>query len=69
MLEFVITAFVTFFVVIDPVGILPIFMALTGKTTAAIRRQIPRSLDGQGETPAVFAAPRCSWRNDHFAER
>jgi multiple antibiotic resistance protein len=40
MLEFVITAFVTFFVVIDPVGILPIFMALTGKTTAAIRRQI-----------------------------
>jgi multiple antibiotic resistance protein len=40
MLEFVITAFVTFFVVIDPLGILPIFMALTGKKSVAIRQQI-----------------------------
>ncbi|MBK5960322.1 hypothetical protein CCR97_19265 [Rhodoplanes elegans] len=40
MLEFVITAFVTFFVVIDPLGILPIFMALTGKKSVGIRKQI-----------------------------
>jgi small neutral amino acid transporter SnatA (MarC family) len=29
MLEYAATAFVTFFVIIDPVGVLPIFMMLT----------------------------------------
>jgi multiple antibiotic resistance protein len=40
MLEFAITAFVTFFVVIDPIGILPIFVALTSKKNAAARQRI-----------------------------
>lgn len=40
MLEFVITAFVTLFVVIDPIGIHPIFMALTSKKNGAARQRI-----------------------------
>jgi multiple antibiotic resistance protein len=40
MLEFLAGAFITFSVVIDPVGILPIFVALTGKSSAAARQRI-----------------------------
>ena len=55
-LEFVITTFVTFFVVIDPLGILPIFMALTGKKSVAIRQQIAvRAVLLAGPILIVFA--------------
>lgn len=37
---FLITSFVTLFVIIDPVGLLPIFIALTPGMTAAERRSI-----------------------------
>ncbi|MEW5704354.1 MAG: MarC family protein [Pseudomonadota bacterium] len=39
-LEFAAATFVTFFVVIDPIGVLPIFMALTARKSAAARRRI-----------------------------
>ncbi|HWP27089.1 MAG TPA: MarC family protein [Xanthobacteraceae bacterium] len=56
MLEFVITAFVTFFVVIDPVGILPVFMALTSKKSAAARKRIAvRAVLLAAATLTVFA--------------
>lgn len=37
---FLITAFVTLFVVIDPIGLAPLFIAMTQDTTAARRRAI-----------------------------
>lgn len=37
---FLITAFVTLFVIIDPIGLLPVFVALTQGMTAAHRRTI-----------------------------
>jgi len=40
--DFLITAFVTLFVVIDPVGTTPVFVALTGGMTSARRRAIAR---------------------------
>ena len=40
MVETLVTAFVTLFVVIDPLGIAPIFASITPKDTAPQRRQI-----------------------------
>ncbi len=40
MVETLVTAFVTLFVVIDPLGIAPIFASITTKDTARQRRQI-----------------------------
>ncbi|HSR54957.1 MAG TPA: MarC family protein, partial [Alphaproteobacteria bacterium] len=39
MFEFAMTAFATLFVIVDPIGQVPIFMALTHRQTAAMRRQ------------------------------
>lgn len=56
MLEFAITAFVTFFVVIDPIGILPIFMALTSKKNFTARQRIAiRAVLLAAVTLVVFA--------------
>ena len=40
MTEFFVTAFVTLFLVIDPIGMLPFFIALTSQNTAPERRSI-----------------------------
>ncbi len=56
MREFMATAFITFFVVIDPVGILPIFMALTKAMNGPSRRRIAiRSVAIAALTLAVFS--------------
>ncbi len=47
-MAFVITAFVTMFVVIDPVGMAPIFLALTQGTPTAARRRIALRACGIG---------------------
>jgi len=39
-LAFLVTAFVTLLVVIDPIGLAPLFMSLTGGMTAAERRRV-----------------------------
>jgi multiple antibiotic resistance protein len=39
MLEFFLTAFITYFVVIDPLGILPLFIALTSKKSVSARQR------------------------------
>jgi multiple antibiotic resistance protein len=39
-LEFAAAAFVTFFVVIDPIGVLPVYMALTARESTAARRSV-----------------------------
>jgi multiple antibiotic resistance protein len=39
MLDYAATAFVSFFVIIDPVGVLPIFMLLTHGQTGRLRRE------------------------------
>jgi multiple antibiotic resistance protein len=39
-LQFLITAFVTLFVIIDPIGLMPLFVALTSGVTAQQRRAI-----------------------------
>ena len=40
-LEFAISAFVTLFVIIDPIGLTPLFVAMTAGKTAQQRRSIP----------------------------
>jgi multiple antibiotic resistance protein len=39
MLELAISSFVTLFVVIDPIGMVPLFMAVVPGTSAALRRK------------------------------
>jgi multiple antibiotic resistance protein len=56
MLELAVTAFVTFFVVIDPVGILPLFMTLTARKNARARQRIAiRAVLLAAATLVVFA--------------
>lgn len=56
MIEFVITAFATFFVIIDPIGQVPIFMALTQRQSNAIRRRTAaRSVVLAGMILLIFA--------------
>ena len=40
MVETLVTSFVTLFVVIDPIGIAPVFASITPRDTAPQRRQI-----------------------------
>src|SRR6267142_529741 len=56
MFEYAASAFVTFFVIIDPIGMLPIFMMLTGQQNASHRRQIAiKSIFVASVTLVVFA--------------
>lgn len=56
MLEFAVTAFTTFFVIIDPIGQVPIFMALTSQQTSAVRRRTAaRSVVLAGMILLIFA--------------
>lgn len=42
MLEHILTTFVTLFVIIDPIGSVPVFIGLTGAYTPARRREVAR---------------------------
>jgi multiple antibiotic resistance protein len=56
MLEFVTTAFITLFVVIDPIGILPMFITLTRGKSGAFRHRIAiRSVTIAALTLVAFA--------------
>jgi MarC family membrane protein len=56
MLEFAATVFVTFLVIIDPVGTLPLFVALTHRQSRDLRRRTAvRSIAVAAITLAVFA--------------
>ncbi len=56
MLEFAVGAFVTSLVVIDPLGMLPIFMTLTSRQTASLRRKTAiRSIFVAALTLVIFA--------------
>ncbi len=53
---FLVTSFVTLFVIIDPIGLTPVFIALTQGTTAAQKRKIAiRAVLTAGGILALFA--------------
>ncbi len=58
MTETLIAAFVTFFVVVDPVGVAPMFAALTPDNTAEERRSIAL----KGTAIGVKCRPSDRWR-------